>query len=483
MHLPRRVPRTAWLPLLALVTGAACSPSVTVTSAPPVEIGPAGGVVHGPNGAEAIIPAGALARPTQLSIQAVPASAAPALSGGLGYAGAVYSFEPHGLVFSAPVEVRLPLGAGSAAAAVVHASCAPGTTGAASCPAWDAPLDGVTFEPGRAVLTTSGFSLYASVTAPVGTGGAGGAGGAGSTGSTGGAGGMGGTGSTGGAGGAGPCASPDGFAIGSYADVVAISACTEIHGNLVLQTQGMTDVTLPLLQIVQGALYMDLDGNANAMLETVSLPALTHVGAVTLAGGPHLQAVHLESLATMDADFIFGVGMGDNVISTLAIPALQAVPGNLQLYAPIASLDASSLASVGGMAELVGGTTVNAPKLATVRGALRLRSTLIDVVDFPALVSVGQMVPAGAAAFDLDPDAPWGVCAAVDANVALTAFHLPLLTNLGPGNTGAFNIGNNPLLPGCRIAALANQLQLAGWTGQVTVASASACLTAAGPCP
>ena len=57
------------------------------------------------------------------------------------------------------------------------------------------------------------------------------------------------------------------------------------------------------------------------------------------------------------------------------------------------------------------------------------------------------------------------------------------LVYAGEVYAGAFNIGDNPLLPQCRIDALAQQLQQAGWTGQVVVWSATACLTASGPCP
>ena len=166
--------------LLTLFTGGACSPSVSilVTS----EIGPAGGTVRGPNGSQAIVPAGALAQPTQLSIRTVPASAAPDLAKGLSYAGEVYSFEPHGLAFSAPVQIRLPAQGGGVNVAVVHAACAPSSMGAAFCKPWDAPLQGVTLEPGFEVFTTRGFSLYAPVTpsGDAGTGGAG-TGGAGPT--------------------------------------------------------------------------------------------------------------------------------------------------------------------------------------------------------------------------------------------------------------------------------------------------------------
>ncbi|APR88131.1 hypothetical protein A7982_13480 [Minicystis rosea] len=139
------------------------------------EIGPAGGTLVGPNGARVIIPEGALAAPTPIAIRAVSAAAAPPLAGGLAYGGDVLSFEPHGVTFSVPVRVELPLEAGSANGNVVHASCMAGTAGADACKAWDeAPLAGVTFEPGFASFTTRSFSLYAPSVVVGGVGGAGG---------------------------------------------------------------------------------------------------------------------------------------------------------------------------------------------------------------------------------------------------------------------------------------------------------------------
>lgn len=164
------------LAIPALIQGTACTGAVVVST----EIGPSGGIVEGPNGARVIIPAGALAHSTSITIRAVPAASAPTLSGGIVYAGDVYAFEPHGLAFDAAVQIRLPLAGGASTASVLHASCPASNAGADGCGPWDAPLGGIVFEPGFATASTKSFSLYA-VTELQGTGGAGGAGGAGGT--------------------------------------------------------------------------------------------------------------------------------------------------------------------------------------------------------------------------------------------------------------------------------------------------------------
>jgi hypothetical protein len=160
----------------ALLQGAACSSTVVAAT----EIGPSGGTVEGPNGVQAIIPSGALSRPTTIAIRVVPASSAPALSSGLILAGDVYTFEPHGLVFNAPVQIRLPRADGASTTAVLHAACAANSAGAGQCAPWDAPLGGVDLQPGFAVVSAHSFSLYATADLQ-GAGGSGGAGGAGAT--------------------------------------------------------------------------------------------------------------------------------------------------------------------------------------------------------------------------------------------------------------------------------------------------------------
>lgn len=97
----------SWLGALALVTG--CGPSSTV--GPPGGLGPDGGTVTGPNGAEAIVPAGALSSEVTIAI-ASPGVGAPAFPPpGVTAVGSVYEFTPHGQAFSSPVKVRIPFDA------------------------------------------------------------------------------------------------------------------------------------------------------------------------------------------------------------------------------------------------------------------------------------------------------------------------------------------------------------------------------------
>ncbi len=81
-----------------------------------VIVGPEGGTVTGPDGVQIVVPAGALGQPTSLSITrsslgapALPADNVP---------GPIYEFLPHGLVFDAPVTLRLPVPDGATGSTV-----------------------------------------------------------------------------------------------------------------------------------------------------------------------------------------------------------------------------------------------------------------------------------------------------------------------------------------------------------------------------
>jgi hypothetical protein len=171
--------------LFAMTHAAGCSATIWIAA---TEIGPAGGTVEGPGGTQVVIPPGALTEPTAVSIGLVAKAAAPALPGGLAYAGEVYAFQPHGLAFDAPVEIRLPVAPGVGNPAVLHASCPPGGSGATGCGPWDAAVANVSFQDGYALVSSRGFSLYAAASQLGGdAGGSGGAGGSSGTASSGGA--------------------------------------------------------------------------------------------------------------------------------------------------------------------------------------------------------------------------------------------------------------------------------------------------------
>lgn len=76
-------------------------------------VGPAGGTVTGPGGAQVVIPAGALTQATDIGV-ARPASGWPLpLPDDETLAGSIYEFTPHGLIFDKPVVIRLPVPAGA----------------------------------------------------------------------------------------------------------------------------------------------------------------------------------------------------------------------------------------------------------------------------------------------------------------------------------------------------------------------------------
>lgn len=277
-------------------------------------------------------------------------------------------------------------------------------------------------------------------------------------------------------GGPGGCAWEGDFVVNSPSDTYALSGYCEITGNLSIATFNTYEISIPGLQSVHGDVVLEQDTNFD--LKELDLPALTHVQSFRIWSGPKLATIHLDSLTTVEDEV--QISQAENL--AVVLPALQTVGGRIGLYYGVSALDAGVLESVGGTMDLDNLATLKAPKLATVGGALLLNATKIDALDLPALVTLGQTLGPSAIALDFDPDAQFGVCSDAHANALLAALDLPLLENLGPANTGAFNVGNNPLLPQCQIDALAEQLQKAGWSGGVQVSSTE-CVTAAGPCP
>lgn len=82
-------------------------------------IGPEGGRVLGPDGASIDIPAGAVAKPTTFSIK-VADGGYPAQPNSYNFQGKVYSFEPHGTMFTTPAIVRLPATAAASVTLMVN---------------------------------------------------------------------------------------------------------------------------------------------------------------------------------------------------------------------------------------------------------------------------------------------------------------------------------------------------------------------------
>ncbi len=79
-------------------------------------IGAAGGTLTGPDGAQVVVPAGALRTDTTIGL-ARNADGAPAVEAPWAPA-AIYEFTPHGTVFDLPVTIRMPVPAGASAPTV-----------------------------------------------------------------------------------------------------------------------------------------------------------------------------------------------------------------------------------------------------------------------------------------------------------------------------------------------------------------------------
>jgi alpha-tubulin suppressor-like RCC1 family protein len=102
---------TRWLRALLCATSMALAACGGGGDAPPPPmIGAAGGTVSGPNGAQVVVPAGALGANTAIAV-AQSSSGAPALPAGVNALGSMFAFTPHGTTFAAPVTVTVPFDA------------------------------------------------------------------------------------------------------------------------------------------------------------------------------------------------------------------------------------------------------------------------------------------------------------------------------------------------------------------------------------
>jgi alpha-tubulin suppressor-like RCC1 family protein len=132
------------------LTLAACGGSGD--AAPPPMIGAAGGTVTGPNGAQVVVPAGALAANTAIAVDQSSAGS-PALPIGMNAFGAMFAFTPHGTSFAAPVTVTLPFNAASVPAGVTPALFKTNAAGA-----WER-VAGATLNAATATAQVTSFSF------------------------------------------------------------------------------------------------------------------------------------------------------------------------------------------------------------------------------------------------------------------------------------------------------------------------------------
>ncbi len=113
------VTATVLLALSACGGGGSADENVSATPPPPPQtgIGPAGGTVTGPNGAQVVIPPGALSTTIDIRIEQTSVGS-PALPSGFSAAGQMFAFTPHGTTFALPVTVTLPFDPGSVSSGV-----------------------------------------------------------------------------------------------------------------------------------------------------------------------------------------------------------------------------------------------------------------------------------------------------------------------------------------------------------------------------
>jgi hypothetical protein len=146
--------------LLAATLSASCkSNTLSNTDNNTDIIGPDGGEIDGPNGSKIKFPAGAVSKPTEITISVV-SHTVPNMP-----ETEIYSLEPHGTLFGGTVTVSLPLldptvkQGPSCDLYLNHASC----DSSGNCGDWDGlvPFQIVN---GNVVFSTSSFSLYVLLT-------------------------------------------------------------------------------------------------------------------------------------------------------------------------------------------------------------------------------------------------------------------------------------------------------------------------------
>ncbi len=137
--------------LVAASLVAACGGGGSGPAPAPSTIGAAGGSVSGPNGAQVVVPAGALAVDTAIAIEQSSAGS-PALPAGLTTYGAMFAFTPHGTAFATPVTVTVPFSASS-----VPAGATPVLYKTNAAGAWE-QVAGATLNAGTMTAQVTSFS-------------------------------------------------------------------------------------------------------------------------------------------------------------------------------------------------------------------------------------------------------------------------------------------------------------------------------------
>lgn len=149
------IPRlfTSILLLSALLAGCSSSDGGGNAMQNPPGVGPAGGTVMGPNGAQVVIPAGALSANTSIAV-AQSGTGAPPLPQGFTSFGQIFAFTPHGTSFASAVTVTIPFDP-----TLLPAGATPVLYKTNAQNQWEA-VSGATFAGGMATAQVSSFSFF-----------------------------------------------------------------------------------------------------------------------------------------------------------------------------------------------------------------------------------------------------------------------------------------------------------------------------------
>ena len=208
------------------------------------------------------------------------------------------------------------------------------------------------------------------------------------------------------------------YTVENTLDEQAIVNCARITGNLTVLAPGMTKVSLPNLQRVDGNISL----SGNTTLQAMNLSGLREIGGRfdNYSSTPKSDLSQLRSLGSMETVNALYAPCLDSVITDLHVwnaaidaPRLRTVGGSMR---DAVSMNVPALTSVVG--DLTGGPPI-APFLATVGGELAVSSA-----DLPFLSSVGGDLHGG----PLIAEALSTVGGTVRVNYSLSA---PALVTIG----------------------------------------------------
>jgi hypothetical protein len=191
---------------------------------------------------------------------------------------------------------------------------------------------------------------------------------------------------------------------GSTTSLHGLESLTTIGGGLVLDASVPDTDALASLASIDGTLDIEFADS----LTSVRLPKLAAVGGITIGAPSTLADIELPAVTSTGSLNLYSAGASP-AVSTLALPALSSVSGDLQLDTLALTSDATfaSLASVGGALDIVrlqsltqlGGfgslthvgvvlSVAHSTALTTITGFRALTSAgSLELIDLPSLTS------------------------------------------------------------------------------------------------